>query len=211
MNQAIITRLLFAAETILLTLIVVVAVQSFVAQPYRVEHESMLSTLRDGEMVLVDRLSVRLGGISRGDIIVFEPPPREGDDGTPFIKRVIGMPGDTVELRGGRVHINGVPLDESAYIHENEPTLPTDTISAWQVPVGRLFVLGDHRVDSTDSRIGWLGTVPLERVIGRAAVRYWPVDAAAVLHAPTYPELMASAAAQGDQDGPATQASMARS
>jgi signal peptidase I len=209
-NRALLTRLLFAAETILLTLIVVVAVQTFVAQPYRVEHESMLSTLRDGEMVLVDKLSPRLGGVGRGDIIVFEPPPRDGDDGTPFIKRVIGLPGDNVELRDGRVHINGVPLDESGYIHQNEPTLPTDVISAWQVPADRLFVLGDHRLDSTDSRIGWLGMVPMERVIGRAAVRYWPVGSAAVLHAPAYPELGAAAAEAGGQDGPTTQVSMVR-
>lgn len=204
------TRLLFAGETVLLTLIVVVGVQTFVAQPYRVERESMLDTLQDGEMVLVDKLSPRIGGISRGDIIVFEPPARPGDDGTPFIKRVIGLPGDTVQLRDGQVVINGVPLDESAYVYRGQPTLPTDIIEQWQVPVDHLFVLGDHRVDSTDSRIGWLGMVPMERVIGRAAVRYWPMEAAAVLDAPDYPELRAAAAPRTGQAGPATQASMAR-
>lgn len=202
-------RFLFAGETILLTLIVVVALQTFVAQPYRVEHESMLSTLHDGEMVLVDKLTPRLGSIGRGDIIVFEPPSRAGDDGTPFIKRVIGMAGERVELRRGQVWIDGVPLDESAYIFEGQPTEPTDSASAWDVPDGAYFVLGDHRVDSTDSRMGWLGMVPDERVIGRAAARYWPVEAAAVLSAPEYPELRAAAAA-GDDQPPTTHASMAR-
>lgn len=209
-SRAAITRLLFAVETVLLTLIVVVAVQSFVAQPYRVERESMLDTLQDGEMVIVDKLSPRLGGISRGDIIVFEPPARAGDDGTPFIKRVIGLPGDVVELVDGRVHINGVALDESAYTYRDQPTVPTDRISSWQVPADRLFVLGDHRSDSTDSRMGWLGMVPMERVIGRAALRYWPMESAAVLDAPAYPELRAAAAGGVDQAGPATQVSMSR-
>jgi signal peptidase I len=202
-------RLLFAGETILLTLIVVVALQTFVAQPYRVEHESMLSTLHDGEMVLVDKLTPRLGSVTRGDIIVFEPPARAGDDGTPFIKRVIGMPGEHVELRRGQVWIDGVPLDESAYIFEGQPTQPTDSASAWVVPDDAFFVLGDHRVDSTDSRMGWLGMVPEERVIGRAAARYWPVESAAVLSAPEYPELRATAARITDQP-PTTHASMAR-
>jgi signal peptidase I len=202
-------RLLFAGETILLTLIVVVVIQTFVAQPYRVEHESMLSTLADGEMVLVDKLTPRLGSIARGDIIVFEPPARYGDDGTPFIKRVIGLPGERVQLRRGQVWIDGVPLDESAYTFEGQPTQPTDTLSAWDVPDGTYFVLGDHRVDSTDSRMGWLGMVPAERVVGRAAARYWPVEAAAVLSPPDYPELLAAAAA-GDDQPPTTHASIAR-
>lgn len=202
-------RLLFAGETILLTLIVVVGLQTFVAQPYRVEHESMLSTLQDGEMVLVDKLTPRLGGITRGDIVVFEPPARDGDDGTPFIKRVIGLPGELVQLRRGRVLIDGVPLDESGYIYEDQPTVPTDMLSAWEVPDGSYFVLGDHRADSTDSRMGWLGMVPAERIIGRAAARYWPIESAAVLGAPAYPELRDTAAASGDQP-PTTHASMAR-
>jgi len=208
-SRAPITRLLFAGETILLTLLVVVGVQTFVAQPYRVERESMLDTLQDGEMVLVDKLAPRLAGIARGDIVVFEPPPRAGDDGTPFIKRAIGLPGDLVELRDGLVVIDGVPLDESAYVYRGQPTLPTDTITTWEVPPAHLFVLGDHRVDSTDSRMGWLGMVPLERVIGRAAVRYWPVEAATMLSAPGYPELRAAAAETG-QAGPATQVSIVR-
>ena len=119
------------------------------------------------------------------------------------------MPGEHVELRRGQVWIDGVPLDESAYIFEGQPTQPTDSASAWDVPDDAYFVLGDHRVDSIDSRMGWLGMVPDERVIGRAAARYWPVEAAAVLSAPEYPELRALAAASEDQP-PTTHASIAR-
>jgi signal peptidase I len=209
-SRTAITRLLFAAETLLLTLIVVVGIQTFVAQPYQVERESMLDTLHEGQMVLVDKLTPRLTGLSRGDIVVFAPPPRDGDDGTPFIKRVIGLPGDVVELRDGQVHINGIALDESAYVYRGQPTLPTDGVSAWHVPAGQLFVLGDHRADSTDSRTGWLGLVPVDRVIGRAAIRYWPVEGAAMLGAPPYPELRAAAGRPPDQPGPATQLSMSR-
>ena len=149
-----ITRLLFAGETLLLTLIVVVGVQTFVAQPYRVERESMLDTLQDGEMVLVDKLSPRLGGISRGDIVVFEPPARPGDDGSPFIKRVIGLPGDRVELRDGDVLVNGIVLDEPYVFIERgvrQPTNPTGGgASEWLVPQGGLLVMGDHRDSSAD-------------------------------------------------------------
>ncbi|MFN8624329.1 MAG: signal peptidase I [Chloroflexota bacterium] len=207
------SRLLFIAETLVLTLIVVVGVQTFVAQPYRVERESMLDTLQEGEMVLVDKLSPRLGALSRGDIIVFTPPPRDGDDGTPFIKRVIGLPGEHVRLIDGFVEIDGVPLDESGYVYEGQATWPTDTIMQWEVPEDALFVLGDHRQDSTDSRMGWLGMVPMDAVIGRAVARYWPLETAAVLATPAYPELTRTAAgADGDaaQAGPATQVSIAR-
>ena len=105
-----------------------------------------------------------------------------------------GCPASWSRSGTGSVLIDGIPLDESAYIYRDQPTLPTDIITAWEVPEGQLFVLGDHRIDSTDSRMGWLGTVPLERVIGRAAARYWPVEAAAVLSAPDYPELRSAAA-----------------
>ncbi len=208
MNRAL-HRLLFAAETIVLTVVVVIAFQAFVAQPYRVEHGSMLSTLHDGEMVLVDKLTPRLGGVHRGDIIVFDPPARDRDDGAPFIKRVIGLPGERVELRRGLVWVDGVALDESGYLDADQATEPTDTLTAWDVPPHHLFVLGDHRRDSTDSRMAWLGMVPLERVIGRAAARYWPIDTATVLGAPSYPGLAGTAAARVGQ-APTTQPSMAR-
>lgn len=206
MSRTYLVRLAFALETLALTLVVVVGVQSFVAQPYRVEHESMADTLEDGQMILVDKLTPRIGGLARGDIVVFRAPPRPGDDGTPYIKRVIGLPGDEVELRDGRVVIDGVPLDESGYVDPEQRTEPLDGASRWLVPDDHVFVLGDHRLDSSDSRYAWLGPIPVADVIGRAVARYWPIEVATVLVAPTYPEL----AGPPGQAGPVTQASTSR-
>jgi signal peptidase I len=176
-----------------------------VAQPFRVEHDSMLDTLHDGEMVIVDKLTPRFTGYARGDIIVFRPPEHPEADGMPFIKRVIGLPGDEVALLAGRVWVNGVPLDETAYVYRDQPTDPVGTTASWVVGADDLFVLGDHRADSTDSRTPWLGTVPFDRVVGRALVRYWPPDAATVLAPPAYPRAPGLA-----QAGPTTQVSMSR-
>ena len=94
------------AETLVLTVVIFLVIQTFVAQPYRVEQQSMQKTLEDGQYVLVDKLTPRFDDYSRGDIIVFRPRGSDADQ-TPYIKRVIGVAGDTVEIRGGRVHVNG--------------------------------------------------------------------------------------------------------
>lgn len=206
--RRLLSRAVFIAETATLTVLLTVALQAFIAQPYRVEHTSMLDTLREGQLLLVDKLGPRITGYARGDIVVFQPPPGASQSGAPFIKRVIGLPGDRIDLVGGRVQVNGVALDESAYTYEGQPTLPTGTLDHWLVPQGSLFVMGDHRADSTDSRAAALGPIPESSVIGRAVVRYWPLTSLVVLGPPHYPEL---ASATGDQaSGPVTQASMPR-
>lgn len=197
MIRLLLSRAAFIAESALLTVLITVGLQAFVAQPYRVERTSMLDTLQDGQMILVDKLGPRLTGFSRGDIVVFQPPPAASDDGTPFIKRVVGLSGDQVDLVNGAVRINGVPLDESGYLYHGQPTLPISGQSHWLVPAGMLFVMGDHRADSTDSRATALGPIPESSVIGRAVVRYWPLAALEMLGAPTYPELSGRATAQG--------------
>jgi signal peptidase I len=186
--------MVFVLETVTLTVLLTVGAQTFVAQPFQIEHTSMLDTLREGQMVLVDKLSPRFTGFSRGEIVVFRPTVGAGAEETPYIKRVIGLPGDRVELTGGVVQVNGVSLDESAYVYRGEPTQPTGGTTRWDVPTDTLFVLGDHRGDSTDSRSAMLGLVPYEQVIGRALVRYWPPDTATVLTAPEYPELSTTTA-----------------
>ena len=168
-------------ETVVLTILIAVFIQTSVAQPYRVEKISMQDTLQDGQMVLVDKLTPRIGGYHRGDIVVFQPPPADGD--VPFIKRVIGVEGDLIELRDGLVHLNGVALDESAYVYHGQRTDPMDGISSWVVPVGQLFVLGDHRANSSDSRTA-LGPIPVSSVIGRAILRYWPIASLQVIQPP---------------------------
>ncbi len=140
-------------ETLVLTLVIFLVIQNFVAQPYLVQQMSMEHSLEPGDYVLVDKLTPRFDGYSRGDVIVFSPPPGFEDGGTtPFIKRVIGLPGDTVSIHDGQVWINGVALVEP-YVYEGQPTDPPPAQSTWVVPPGELFVLGDHRAASQDSRV----------------------------------------------------------
>jgi signal peptidase I len=173
-------------ETLVLTLIIFFVIQTFVAQPYRVEQMSMERTLEPGQYVLVDKLTPRFDPYSRGDIVVFEPPDGwlEGTQRTPFIKRVIGLAGDVVEVKDGAVWVNGTRLDES-YTYDLAPTTANDEPARWVVPAGQLFVMGDHRAASADSRS--FGTIGTDRVIGRAWLRYWPLSNFGILPTPTYP------------------------
>ena len=148
----------------------------------------MLPTLEQGQHLLVDKLTPRFDAYSRGDIVVFHAPGTPPDS-VPYIKRVIGVAGDHVALRDGTVFVNGVALDEP-YLSGDGPgegaTLPQGGAREWDVPQGNLFVMGDHRARSVDSRS--FGPVPVDRVIGRAWIRFWPLDSGiGFLHVPTYP------------------------
>ena len=180
-------------ETLVLTLIIFVVIQSFVAQPYKVQQQSMEHTLEPDQYVLVDKLTPRFDTYKRGDVVVFQPPPDwVQEDNTPFIKRVIGLGGDTVDIHGGSVYINGTALVEP-YVFATQPGDPPQptTVSGdehrWVVPTGELFLMGDHRSNSADSRT--FGPVPTPQVIGRAWLRYWPINVFGILATPTYPGL----------------------
>jgi signal peptidase I len=175
-------------ETLILTALIFLGLQAFVAQPFRVEGQSMQSTLEPDQYVLVDKLTPRWAPYGRGDIVVLNPPPGYQRDGTPFIKRVIGLPGDRVQLVDGSVVVNGTKLDEP-YIFTGDgarqPTRPNGGgLSEWIVPPGQLFVLGDHRENSEDSRV--FGTVDVSSIVGRAWLRYWPVNTFGILPAASY-------------------------
>jgi signal peptidase I len=180
-------------ETLVLTLLIFVVIQNFIAQPYKVQQQSMERTLEPEQYVLVDKLTPRFDAYNRGDIVVFDPPVAWGESGTPFIKRVIGEPGDKVEIRDdGLVYVNGVSLVEP-YLYADEPggkpqvtTAPLEE-STWIVPRDELFLMGDHRQNSADSRA--FGAVPISRVIGRAWLRYWPLDTFGILQTPAYPKI----------------------
>jgi signal peptidase I len=180
-------------ETLVLTVLIFFVIQTFIAQPYQVRQQSMERTLEPNQYVLVDKITPRFDTYKRGDIIVFEPPEGWSLDGdkTPFIKRVIGVAGDTLELKDGHVVINGTPIEES-YVFTDpdgdpQPTEPTGGQSQWTIPDGDVFAMGDHRMASADSRT--FGPVPVSSIVGRAWLRYWPLDTFGILPTPTYPEL----------------------
>jgi signal peptidase I len=183
-------------ETLALTLIIFFVIQTFVAQPYKVQQQSMEHTLEPDQYVLVDKLTPRFDTYKRGDIVVFTPPADwVQEDGTPFIKRVIGLGGDTVAIHDGGVYINGTKINEpylfsAAAGQSPQPTTVPGDQSTWVVPGGELFLMGDHRANSADSRT--FGMVPTQQVIGRAWLRYWPINVFGILPTPTYPELATS-------------------
>jgi signal peptidase I len=166
-------------ETVGLAVILFLVINVISAR-VRVEGFSMLPTLNNGEYVLISRLAYKLGDYQRGDIIVFRPPmypdasfwksliglPDFDDKYEDYIKRIIGLPGETVRIANGTVYINNVPLKEP-YI-----AAPPDYSNEWTVPEGQLFVLGDNRNNSADSH-AW-GFLPEENVLGKALVIYWP-------------------------------------
>jgi signal peptidase I len=167
-------------ETLLLAVVFFMLVQLFVAQPYQVQQESMMDTLMPDQFVLVDKLSPNFDSFHRGDIVVFTPP--EGWDqsgkGTPFIKRVIGLPGETIEIHGGFVYVDGAKIDEP-YIFEGQATEADSGTTSWAVGKDQYFVMGDHRQASEDSRE--FGPIARSTIIGRAWFRYWPLDHAGLL------------------------------
>ncbi len=167
------------AETVGLAVILFLII-NLVSARVRVEGFSMLPTLDNGEYVLINRLAYLTGHYQRGDIIVFRPPmypeanfwqrifglPNFDNKYEDYIKRIVGLPGDTVRIIGGSVYINSKPLIES-YI-----AAPPDYDGEWTVPQGQLFVLGDNRNNSADSH-AW-GFLPINNILGKAMVVYWP-------------------------------------
>ena len=181
-------------ETILLTLVIFVAVRTLVVN-FRVDGESMRPSLQNGEYLLVNRAvyfhldlnAIRnalpgpdrrdrdivylFGPPERGDIIVFEPPYASDK---PYVKRVIGLPGDTIAIRQDHlVYVNGQPLEEHYIAAPPRNIYPADG-GEYVVPPGMIFVMGDNRNNSSDSRS--FSAVSLDSVIGKAVVSYWPLD-----------------------------------
>ncbi|MBI5869581.1 MAG: signal peptidase I [Actinobacteria bacterium] len=150
---------------LLVAFMVAMFAQATVAKPYQIPSGSMLPTIQLQDRILANRLVYRLHSVERGDVIVFMPP-ASIDPETPYVKRVIGLPGDRVEVSHGKTYVNG---EEFAVPTASSPTY---TRAAETVPDGMLFVLGDNRNESSDSHI-W-GYVPMDNVIGRADIVYWP-------------------------------------
>jgi signal peptidase I len=213
----------------LLTIVVAAAVltllvKAFVVQVYRIPSGSMENTLQVGDRVLVNKVVYHFRGIARGDVIVFSgqdswgpdaPPPSSDpvvrifddvlsgiglqDNQTYYIKRVIGLPGDHVACcTDGKVTVNGVPLSEGSYVYPGNP--PSSVKFSEVVPAGHLWVMGDHRSDSEDSRYNTGdpggGAIPENQVVGRAFLIIWPPSQIRDLPIPsTFQQAALSAAA----------------
>jgi signal peptidase I len=184
-----------------LAVLIVVILRAFVVQPFYIPSPSMVPQLKVNDKILVSRISYRLHPIHRGDLVVFDAPPGVLGEAsshhkgpiawvterlglTPrndvLVKRVIGLPGDTVQVEDGHIYINGHLLIEP-YLPAGltSPTPQFGPNAPFKVPPGELYVLGDNRNDSEDSHV--FGAIRRSSVIGRAVVRVWPLDKIAFL------------------------------
>ena len=150
-------------------LLVALVIRAFFLAAFYIPSESMVPTLEKGDRVLVNKLSYKLHDVHRGDVVVFERPPNEPDNGIKdLIKRVVALPGETIEVRECKVLINGAPLDES-YVKQWSRTC---TFAPKTVGENQVFMMGDNRDDSQDSR--FFGPISQDLIVGRAFVIVWP-------------------------------------
>jgi signal peptidase I len=154
-------------ETILPAILIAVLINVFVGQATRVDGQSMEPGLHTDQRLVVEKVTYRFHGPQRYDVVVLKLP-RQSEE--LLIKRVVGLPGEHVEIRDGIVYIDGEPLDEPYLTQETRPGRKGDVM----VPPLHIFVLGDNRSHSNDSRS--FGPVPIDDIVGRAWVSYWPLD-----------------------------------
>jgi signal peptidase I len=174
-KRSALSAMLYWARDLFLSIVIAIVVILFIYQPVKVEGTSMMPALDDQERIFINKFVYRLnfGRIDRGDMVVFWYP---NDPSKSYIKRVIGTPGDRVEVDHGTVVVNGDALAEN-YVppeYRDQVSMPMT-----QVPEGEYFVLGDHRSSSNDSR-SW-GMVPRRYIYGKAVFVYWPLDKMGVL------------------------------
>lgn len=162
---------------VVVAIVVAIAIQAYVVKPFVIPTPSMANTVKAGDRVLIDRVTYHFRAVHRGDVVVFD-----GHGPIPLLKRVVGVPGDVLSLKDGRLYVNGEQAPESFVKRIDgspEPSLPgPDPMEPWSlrrpfaVPTGMYFVMGDNRSDSADSRF-W-GLVTRDQIIGRGLAVYWP-------------------------------------
>lgn len=170
-------------ETFVIALAIFVLMYLFLFQPHQVKGNSMYPNFHDQEYLLTDKITYRLSEPKRGDVIIFKAPKHEEYD---YIKRIVGLPGDTVKIENCHIFINNQPLEED-YLSEN---VCTSAGRFWQsgksltLSADEYFVAGDNRPYSSDSR-DW-GTVPEANIVGKAWFRYWPADRIGIIRGVEY-------------------------
>jgi signal peptidase I len=171
-----------AIVVVVVAVIVAVLLRTFVVQTFFIPSGSMEPTLNVGDRILVNKLSYDLHGVGRGDIVVFSRPPAENCGGpqvNDLVKRVIGLPGETLSLSGGNVYVDGKRLDET-WLPASEQGVtspgpggtPYSLQQPYQVPANNYFVMGDNRTDSCDSR--YWGPISKSLIVGKVELRVWP-------------------------------------
>jgi signal peptidase I len=158
-------------QALALAVVISVVLNLFVVQVTEVRQRSMEPTLEQNDRVLVSKLDYRFGPPLRGDIIVFNPP--IPDASIPYVKRVIAVAGESVDLRNGNVFVNGQQIDIPEAHGATQAQAP-QIVYPFVVPEGQIFVMGDNRTFSSDSRT--FGPVPVGNIIGKVILRFWPFD-----------------------------------
>jgi signal peptidase I len=171
------------AVVVVVALVAAILLRTFVVQTFFIPSGSMDPTLKVGDRILVDKLAYHLHGVDRGNIVVFKRPANEDCGGLPvadLVKRVIGLPGDTVSLRQGYVLIDGRRLNESwlptsrrGVTYPGPAGQPYDLAKPYVVPANHYFMMGDNRKDSCDSR--YWGPISRSLIVGKVDLRVWPV------------------------------------
>lgn len=176
--------ILDALQPVVLAFAIFMIVYMFFFQPHKVDGNSMFPNFHDQQYILTDKITYRRRLPARGDVIVFHaPPPNNGED---FIKRIIGLPGETIMVQNGHVYINGKLLVEP-YLDPSLQTVQKTFLREgvpYPIPAGYYMVFGDNRNFSSDSR-EW-GPITFNAIVGRAAFSYWPLDTFGLLTGPKY-------------------------
>jgi signal peptidase I len=172
-------------KIVIIALLIVIPIRYFLFQPFLVRGQSMEPNFENGDYLIIDEISYRLKEPQRGEVIVFRYPDQPSQR---FIKRIIGLPGETIEIKDGKVMIikddQTEVLDESQYLPKGLETKSGIQGDKFSIPDNKFFVLGDNRSVSADSR-SW-GLLPRENIIGRVYLRIWPFTAFAKVEKPIY-------------------------